>query len=153
MQNYANYIFISGHQPSCNLFELKKVMKRQTSDMNNKKDHHLLAQDPQEFSAGHSRLCCILLTSCLEQSLRILDFEAKKAFLAKSLQKQTKDGLQLLPPLHPLDHNPRWNQETMFHPYVLPVFSCSSYVWPSLSCMFFLMENKSKWNLLNLQRW
>ena len=36
--------------------------------MNNKKDHHLLAQDPQEFvtfsySTGHSRLCCILLQS------------------------------------------------------------------------------------------
>ena len=63
--------YISGHQPSCNLFELKKVMKRQTSDMNNKKDHHLVAQDPQEFvtfsySTGHSRLCCILLTSFLE---------------------------------------------------------------------------------------
>ena len=43
--------YISGHQPSCNLFELKKVMKRQTSDMNNKKDHHLAAPDPQEFVA------------------------------------------------------------------------------------------------------
>ena len=113
---------------------------------------------PQEFvafsySTGHSRVCCIVLTSFLEQSLWILDFEAKKAILAKNLQKQTKDGLQLLPPLHSLDHNPKWNQGTMFHPYVLPVFSCSSYFWPSLSCMFFLMGNKSKWNLINLQLW
>ena len=47
----------------------------------------------------------------------------------------------------------RANQGRMFHPYVLPVFSCSSYFWPSLSCMFFLMGNKSKWNLINLQLW
>ena len=42
---------MSGHQSSCNLFELKKVMKRQTSDMNNKNDHHLIAQDAQKFVA------------------------------------------------------------------------------------------------------
>ena len=72
-------------------------------------------------------------------------FWGEKGLFGKKPSKTDKDGLQLLPPLHPLDHNPKWNQETMFHPYVLPVFSCSSYFWLSLSCMFFLMENKSNY--------